>query len=1033
VGALGYFGFNQYSKGQVDDFILLIGSTNHQEIKSQVTALMETNAGEQQRYFADLRVEAALINYFKSRLESLSKNDEYEKGTPYVEIANKLYIRLAAVSEMIKAFEDSRNQRIAELDGDLATLLSNSDQFLDNYTQLKQIWQTLRKVDRDSKSLQNKEPAILLEDNIAQLIAIGNYDKANELVDFALAVLADEVVFVDYLANIRRTKASIQTSISADQQKVLITGLEDKLLHFDQNSTLSDYQQKLRSIDALEKAHSGSAVLSRVSSWFNTKLATAVDGQIKQQQWDDALTTINKFESIMSQDELEQYKDTVTTAKSAFDDKVSELLRNIAQTSRTTPAKADSILKSLVELGASSAIVDGAKDTVANGWLRQSRKEIAQKNWQKARQAITQGLAMAATEQAKTQLRLGEQSIETAKNQANNQLAEADKQRVSLQKAQNIAALEKQLRQVTQIDKMTIVQATQALKIIDELEVLDNANLLISSAKDKTIELLRVQGLLLANNDLEQALAFGNQAYTLLPASQALAQLVGDVKQRISENKRKKIQQKLDGIEARIVSILGAGDFHENVSELEKLIKSYETNEVDKIASRGLRRKIAEQFVQHAESLKNKDYFTKATQAIEQAKNFDPKLTSIDQTSQAIATARIQYNANKQKIRQQARNESLQTSFMAQVQALDIKSAESKLKQLKEHRDNDAFINQQANKALANALQKLANQAIQKKDFVTAEKWLTKQIGYQSSPAKTQKRLAAVRLANRITVADSSDPIQAREMLAEAKTKYPNEAFISDIILSEVIAASTKEIENKKTDTVAVTTPDPVKPPVTAVTNANACKVSMAGRGKSTRQTCFDFVDGSTKGPRLIVIPKMNGRHFAISRYEITIGDYNVYCKASGNCQPQQGESLLPVTNLDINQMQAYASWLSNVTAGTYQLPSYQQWQFAAKGKASSSKPQYINCKRRSGGKVVRGFKMQKVSYNYKKSRNGWGFTHYLGNAQEVVKDGASWQAVGGGWEDEAKKCTVDSRKNITNDIDADIRKYTGFRLVRTL
>lgn len=83
--------------------------------------------------------------------------------------------------------------------------------------------------------------------------------------------------------------------------------------------------------------------------------------------------------------------------------------------------------------------------------------------------------------------------------------------------------------------------------------------------------------------------------------------------------------------------------------------------------------------------------------------------------------------------------------------------------------------------------------------------------------------------------------------------------------------------------------------------------------------------------PALVRVPDQS---FAIGQYEVTFAQWDA-CVADGGCNgytPNDngwGRGDRPVINVSWNDAQAYAQWLSRRTGHRYQLPDFEQWEFA--------------------------------------------------------------------------------------------------------
>lgn len=205
------------------------------------------------------------------------------------------------------------------------------------------------------------------------------------------------------------------------------------------------------------------------------------------------------------------------------------------------------------------------------------------------------------------------------------------------------------------------------------------------------------------------------------------------------------------------------------------------------------------------------------------------------------------------------------------------------------------------------------------------------------------------------------------------------------------------------------------------------CDPKLAGKGNSPKARCNDELAGNGKGPVLVVIPPGPGiaRPFAITRYEVSVSEFNLYCRTTNDCRPANGSAKLPITGISSAQAQQYAAWLSKASGATYRLPADGEWEVASRAKDNRA-PDNINCLLQSGGQTIKGGSADLVSTG---STNSWGLVNTVGNVQEWTIDGGSLRARGGHYRDEVSDCTVSLSRNHSGGPDA----YTGFRLVREI
>jgi formylglycine-generating enzyme required for sulfatase activity len=79
-----------------------------------------------------------------------------------------------------------------------------------------------------------------------------------------------------------------------------------------------------------------------------------------------------------------------------------------------------------------------------------------------------------------------------------------------------------------------------------------------------------------------------------------------------------------------------------------------------------------------------------------------------------------------------------------------------------------------------------------------------------------------------------------------------------------------------------------------------------------------------------------------MGKYEVTFNQYDVFRVIKGKPKPPEagwGREDRPVINVSWHEAKAYAEWLKEKTGKNYDLPSGQQWEYAARGHQDLQKP----------------------------------------------------------------------------------------------
>ncbi|MEX2517540.1 MAG: protein kinase [Gammaproteobacteria bacterium] len=225
-------------------------------------------------------------------------------------------------------------------------------------------------------------------------------------------------------------------------------------------------------------------------------------------------------------------------------------------------------------------------------------------------------------------------------------------------------------------------------------------------------------------------------------------------------------------------------------------------------------------------------------------------------------------------------------------------------------------------------------------------------------------------------------------------------------------------------DTDEAAAQSPQDEPWEPIASDRECATRLASYGRRARAICYDLIHARIRGPLMVVVPGTDNQPgFAISKYEVSLNDYNKYCYLSGDCEVSQAEDRkAPLTGISIEEATRFTEWLSDRTGKTYRLPTVSEWEYAANADGAQP-PKDFNCRVSLGDQVLKGTGTVSVTIGH---QNGWGLKNYVGNVQEWVRDGNSLYARGGAYSDAHSNCELSLQRSHNGQPDT----ITGLRLL---
>ncbi len=159
------------------------------------------------------------------------------------------------------------------------------------------------------------------------------------------------------------------------------------------------------------------------------------------------------------------------------------------------------------------------------------------------------------------------------------------------------------------------------------------------------------------------------------------------------------------------------------------------------------------------------------------------------------------------------------------------------------------------------------------------------------------------------------------------------------------------------------------------------------------------FYMGDKNDDTAMPVHKVNiPRAFAISKFEITFADYDIFAQATNRHLPDDnrwGRDDRPVINVSFNDAVAYSEWLSKTTGRKYRLPTEAEWEYVARAKTLTAywwgdnvkdAAGRANCRRGCASKFA-GLFGAKTAPVGSYPANGFGVFDTAGNVAEWVQD----------------------------------------------
>jgi len=937
--------------------------------------------------------------------------------------------------------------------------------------------------------LQTLEPdhAAVTGDQLPIAIAQqGRVALQNEDLDLATALVESGLALSPADADLQVLQGGVNSAISEFEVEQRIVSLEETLSSLTASSSLSDFTIAKSSIEALRELRPNSSVVSNVTSDLEAALSSSVQARVASGQFDAARTEIDGFANMLGNAFVSGQTGTVDRAQEQFAASIQRVLDGIQQMAvdgRFEPpnqARANEQMQQLAATGADPATLELARNAIQQGYLNSARGARGRKDFEAARTLVNLGLQFQPDEamagflrQELTDIGLAEQNMRVA-------ATEAEGERLAAERASQISDLVAEFNQGIANTPFSIADGRRLTNTVSRLQSLGDTGVVTSNGRDRIAEaLLKQARSSAAAGSWDAARSLVAETRALLPENRAAqnyaAQIESDYRQSLADLAQAEVLATRDRYDELMRQTTVDRIWLDSIWQVRGQLDE------DSAFLANSEQSIADKVTQQVGALANANKLNEADELLKRAYLV---LTNDD----LLAAASNDLQAAERNFEQRSAERAAQAQLQARVQSVRDLAAANQVRQAMSALDdlradlpaNDRFLTTEAPRLFADSYIRQAESnersgrfeaALEQLDQATnhvaayapvnqARSRIQAAIAQRDAPPTTtpspdevapdlteQANLMAGAISRSLTSSDAINVSTTVADLAELRRMAPDNyaARVNDMVRvsvrhldtldsSNVTAARARLTELQQVfpnsgtlQTYTVTEPV-VQTPVRAPRGEDVCgNPQLPGLGANSRATCRDSIGGDKYGPRMVVIPVGGPASvpYAISKYEVTVFDFNNYCSLSGSCSERQGQSVaMPITNVSVQDARNYAAWLTQTTGFEYRLPSVAEWQYAAEAPGTGAQKRNYNCQIRGDSGLIKGISLEDVRTG---DANGWGLQNHVGNAREFVTSGQSVIAQGGSFEDPYDSCDI--RLQVTHDGNPD--SVTGFRLVR--
>ncbi|MCF6253032.1 MAG: protein kinase [Methylococcaceae bacterium] len=868
----------------------------------------------------------------------------------------------------------------------------------------------------------------------------------HDQIDVAKQLVVQGLVFFSNSISLADLADQVDVIERYKEKQHAISGIEKQIKNLIEifSGDVYSWVQQVRPVFVqLITLQADSQMVAVVKSKTEGLLNKKIDILTETRKWNLASSLIMDLKLMITEKAFIESESKVARIKAAFELKVKQLFQKIKdlvaldQTEQTI-IQINQIFTELNKLNAEHPLIQLRREQISSRFLQIAEDMRSEAKWEKAFQFLkfagkinTEPQFLQRVDAQKTEMIRAKKALE---NMAKEEQALAQKKELELRekrRQQKITVEVERFNAMIATMSATEESALAAKLILDSISALDAKKPILETGFVQIENVFIKQINLLisqqqwenANNVLKEGMAFSPQSEQL---KQAAIQIDNGLTAQLNQQQQLKIQQYKNTLEALIQQPSLDKKWKLNVNavltDLEKILDK------DSAWLNNEKTKIVAIYLAQAKQLIVDKRISGAKEILKLALKIDSRSKKIIDELKSLEKEQILVDEKNRQNELKAERDGLKQSFEIQLKANKVRQALASLKKLKKIEGVDKnYTNRIATKLFADAYFRLASIQMERSKVNSAMALVRKGLRFDKRHDKlNQLRLKLKKQKEEAEIVKRQKEKAYEELLKKSKpdVSAPNQTTDEEIkSLGSIDKPSIGE-SNKTAKAEIMSKEKPGAAPKTA--KGRACLSKNAGYGSRSKARCYDYISGSIKGPILAVIPagEGNSSSYAIGTNEVSVKEYNYYCKLTGKCSSHSGRAA-PITGITLQQAKGYVQWLSKVTGFDYRLPNKQQWLHAAKSGGKKAVTDF-NCKLVSGGSIIKGKGLVSAKSGKK---NAWGLRNYIGNAQEWVLSGGAILAMGGAHTDSMTVCDMNFQRSHSGGRD----KITGFRVVRNV